>query len=392
MSSPNLCYWTIAQTGMVTPKAEGMPGTTKTKSIEAFARAMGRRCYALIGSLREPADIGGYPYPVEVEPVTDPVSGKTVHAYMALMPPKWAMDTWDGGAGWIVFIDELTTCPPAVQAALLGVIAEKRVGDLVLPEDVWIVTACNPAGVAANGFELEPPMANRLWHGKWEVDSDVWDQGMIGGLRFGEPSFPRLPARWKDNLARNGALFAAFRRANPNSFERYPQDRAKAGGAWPSPRSWTNACIAYTALEAIGAGEEHLREAVQGCVGEEARTEFFHWKNALDLPDPEHLISLALEAKQNGAPINLPLPTGSDRIIAMMGAVTDRVLHHGHTQERWEAGMKILYAVWHQQRELAMVCGPQLFTGFKAGWQIPTRFVAEAHHLMQRAGMLPGGE
>ena len=39
-----------------------------------------------------------------------------------------------------------------------------------------------------------------------------------------------------------------------------------------------------------------------------------------------------------------------------------------------------------------MVCGPQLFTGFKAGWQIPTRFVAEAHHLMQRAGMLPGGE
>ncbi len=60
MSSPNLCYWTIAQTGMVVPKAEGMPGTTKTKSVEAFARAMGRRCYTLIGSLREPADIGGY--------------------------------------------------------------------------------------------------------------------------------------------------------------------------------------------------------------------------------------------------------------------------------------------------------------------------------------------
>jgi len=86
------------------------------------------------------------------------------------------------------------------------VIAEKRVGDLVLPPDVWIVTACNPAGVAANGFELEPPMANRLWHGRWEVDSDIWDQGMIGGLRFGEPSFPRLPTHWKTDYEQSSGV------------------------------------------------------------------------------------------------------------------------------------------------------------------------------------------
>ena len=51
---------------------------------------------------------------------------------MAVMPPKWAQDCQLGQ--WVLFLDELTTCPPAVQAALLGVIAENRVGDALLPD------------------------------------------------------------------------------------------------------------------------------------------------------------------------------------------------------------------------------------------------------------------
>ncbi len=87
--------------------------------------------------------------------------------------------------------------------------------------------------------------------------------GIIGGngaSAFPDPSFVRLPADWQNGLARNGALFAAFRRVKPDAFERYPKDRSEAAGAWPSPRSWTNACIAYTALEAIT--ELHERDAL----------------------------------------------------------------------------------------------------------------------------------
>jgi len=58
--------------------------------------------------------VGGYPYPVQGE-----------RPYMGVMPPKWAQDCQQGQ--WVLFLDELTTCPPAVQAALLGVIAENRV-------------------------------------------------------------------------------------------------------------------------------------------------------------------------------------------------------------------------------------------------------------------------
>ena len=78
-TTPNLIFWTVAQTGKVTPLVSGPPGCGKLRSVEAFARAMSRQCYTLIGSLREPADVGGYPYPVHGD-----------RPYMAVMPPKWA--------------------------------------------------------------------------------------------------------------------------------------------------------------------------------------------------------------------------------------------------------------------------------------------------------------
>ncbi len=164
-STPNLVFWTVAQTGKVTPLVSGAPGCGKSRSVEAFARATGRQCYTLIGSLREPADIGGYPYPVHGE-----------FPYMAVMPPKWAQDCQQGQ--WVLFLDELTTCPPPVQAALLGVIAENRVGDTTLPDTVWKVAACNPPDCAANGSELEPPLANRMCHLPWQTNVEGWRRGM----------------------------------------------------------------------------------------------------------------------------------------------------------------------------------------------------------------------
>ena len=76
-TTPNLIFWTVARTGKVTPLVSGPPGCGKSRSVEAFARAMSPQCYTLIGSLREPADVGGYPYPVHGD-----------RPYMAVMPPK----------------------------------------------------------------------------------------------------------------------------------------------------------------------------------------------------------------------------------------------------------------------------------------------------------------
>ena len=68
-SSPNLLFWTMIQTAELTPKVEGEPGCGKSDSIEAFAKAIGRRCYPLVGSLLEPTDFA-IPYVVPGENYT----------------------------------------------------------------------------------------------------------------------------------------------------------------------------------------------------------------------------------------------------------------------------------------------------------------------------------
>ena len=286
-TTPNLIFWTVAQTGKVTPLVSGPPGCGKSRTIEAFARAMSRQCYTLIGSLREPADVGGYPYPVHGE-----------QPYMAVMPPKWAQDCQNGQ--WVLFLDELTTCPPAVQAALLGVIAENRVGDAVLPDTVWKLAACNPPDCAANGSELEPPLANRLCHLTWETDTEAWQRGMGNALGFPQPSFVPLPPDWEKCVGRNTGLVGAFHKHKPGLLEAYPKDRAKTSGPWPSIRSWTNAAICAAALEAIDAEPLLRYRAVAGCVGEEAALEFQTWEQSLDLPDPEVWLSQAETARAGG--------------------------------------------------------------------------------------------
>ena len=214
----NLIFWTVAQTGKVTPLVSGPPGCGKSRTFEAFAKAMGRRCYTLIGSLREPADIGGYPYPVQ---------GDSPTWWSCRRSGRWIVCI----ARRVVFIDELTTCPPAVQAALLGVIAEKRVGDFTLPDAIWIAAACNPPDCAANGSELEPPLANRLCHLTWETDIEAWQRGMGNGLGFPQPT--SCPARrigrstWPQHVAGR-----RFHKHKPGLLEAYPKDRAKASGPW----------------------------------------------------------------------------------------------------------------------------------------------------------------
>jgi hypothetical protein len=287
---------------------------------------------------------------------------------MAVMPPKWAQDCQQGP--WVLFLDELTTCPPAVQAALLGVIAESRVGDITLPETAWKLAACNPPDCAANGSELEPPLANRLCHLTWETDTEAWQRGMSNALGFSQPGFVPLPSDWEKCIGRNTALVAAFHKHKPGLLEAYPKDRAKTSGPWPSLRSWTNAAICAAALEAIDAEPLLRYRAVAGCVGEEAALEYQTWEQSLDLPDPEEWL---LKAKLSRAMPNVPLerelqiPQRCDQIMAVLGALVDRVKRFDldqngkPTEARWLAAVDCFAEVAKTWLEPAIAAAAGLY-------------------------------
>ena len=128
----------------------GTPGTGKSALIATLGRLDGAHTATVIGSRREPADLAGLPVVQE--------DGSVV-----LAPPRWARELVEAGGGYL-FLDELSRAAPAVQAAMLRVAMEKVVGDLPLPAATRIVAAANPADVAAGGWELEPPTANRFLH------------------------------------------------------------------------------------------------------------------------------------------------------------------------------------------------------------------------------------
>src|ERR1043166_3152568 len=191
----------------------GFPGVGKTeftKSLEAgFARAgIKARVWILVGSTGEPQDFGGFP-------VSTPDG-------VRLLPMAWARDAQrlaaDGAMG-VVFLDEVTTVPPTTQAAMLRLLTENVCGELALPHyepgkgGVVYLCASNAVEWAAGGQEIQPPMANRLWHGEFPMDHDTWSDMMLNDF----PAPSDLPILPPDYLCRHHhrqrAMIAAYVKA-----------------------------------------------------------------------------------------------------------------------------------------------------------------------------------
>jgi hypothetical protein len=164
--------------------------------IQAAAAADDVPCETIIGSLREPSDFAGLPV------VTD--DG------VRLEPPAWAKRLHAAQAGDL-FLHELSTSPPAVQSAMLGVALERRVGDLLLPRAVQVVAAANPPERAADGWDLRPPLANRFLHVSYTPAVDGWIGGMTAGFSFPAGGRVSRPNRERTAVAR--ASVAAFMNA-----------------------------------------------------------------------------------------------------------------------------------------------------------------------------------
>jgi len=96
----------------------GSPGTGKTSAVVALGEGLGWPVETVTGSIREPSDFAGLPVVID--------------GSVRLSPPGWATRLCEAGEG-LLFLDELTTAPPAVQAAMLRVVLERVVGDTRLP-------------------------------------------------------------------------------------------------------------------------------------------------------------------------------------------------------------------------------------------------------------------
>ncbi len=293
----------------------GEPGAGKTAVVESAAES-GWHVETLICSHYEPSDFAGLPI----------VAGESVR----LAPPGWAQRVAAEPGPSIVFFDEWTTASPAVQAAALRPLTHAQVGALQLPDRVAFGAAANPADVAASGWELAAPTANRFVHLDWSMPLDVFTESLVGG-DWPAMRVPELPADYERLVARQRAAVAGFLKARAGQLSAIPRDAAGRGRAFPTPRTWDMVARLLAVADAAALSADARRLLVYGAVGPPVGHEFLAWAAALDLPDPEDLL-----ADPSG-----PLLKGlrPDRVYValqgVLGVVGDDDAH------RWSAAMAV---------------------------------------------------
>src|SRR4051812_8592144 len=251
----------------------GEPGIGKTAALTQLAAALDLPLTTVIASVHEPSDFSGLPV----------VGDDPAQQGIPMAPPDWAVRLVRAGRG-LLFLDELSTAPPAVQAALLRLVLERRIGTLQLPSGVRIVAAATPRASAADGWELSPPLANRFVHLQWTHDHGVVVRG-LGGT-WPRATLPQLsPEKLSEAVDFARRAVCGLLTARPKLVHQLPSNEMRRGGAWPSPRSWEMTLCLIAFATAAGSSRDVLSLLVRGTVGDGPGLELLAGLDRLDLPD-----------------------------------------------------------------------------------------------------------
>ena len=270
----------------------GPGGVGKSDIIEEVGREWKMHVEVLSPSERGEGAFGVTPMPRKM------VSGAYVVTYPA---PDWIESFEDFDGRGIVFLDELTTAPPILQAPMLGLIQAGRIGGATLGSLVRILAAANPPEIAANGWEPAPPLANRLGHMNWEAPTeDEWAQFTLSNSGIDDRNSvrndpaaeeARVLAAWPSAYAKAAGLITSFHSRNRGKLHNHPKaGDPNSGRAWCSHRSWSNAIRAAASAEIHGLSESDSIEMISAFVGSGAVKELIQYKLTMDLPDPADVL------------------------------------------------------------------------------------------------------
>jgi hypothetical protein len=346
----------------------GEPGIGKSATLRQLAAGLGTPMETVIASVHEPSDFAGLPIVGDDPAVTG----------VPMAPPDWAVRLATAGEG-LLFFDELSSAPPAVQAALLRVVLERHVGSLRLPDAIRIVAAANPPASAADGWHLSPPLANRFIHLHWTHDPATVARGLAGTWPAVE--VPVVDTRRMGTaVAKARGAVAGFLTARPGLAHHLPSDTEGRGGAWPSPRTWDMVLRLLAFHHACGTGADALALGVVGAIGDGAGLEFTSYLEQLDLPDPERVLA---------NPDAFTLPKRGDRQLACLTAIVSSVRSRT-TRARWEAAWTVLaQAVRAGVPDIAARAAMDLAAMRERDWTVPETVDAFVD-VLRLSGRLPG--
>ena len=234
----------------------GPPGIGKSDIIGQITNSLSKPHLIDIRlSLWEPTDIKGIPY-------FDSNSGTMVWAPPGELPTQEFAAQFDN---IVLFLDEMNSAAPAVQAAAYQLILNRRVGQYKLPDNVLIVAAGNRDADKGVTYRMPAPLANRFVHLELTVDFDDWFAWAVA-----------------NDIHRDVVGYLTFSKKDLYDFDPKSSSRSFA-----TPRSWSF----VSELLEDDDDESTTTDLVSGAVGEGLAVKFSaHRKVASSMPNPTDIL------------------------------------------------------------------------------------------------------
>ena len=207
-------------------------------------------------SLWEPTDIKGIPY-------FDSNSGTMVWGAPAELPDAEMAAKYDT---IVLFLDEMNSAAPSVQAAAYQLILNRKVGSYKLPDNVIIVAAGNRDADKGVTYRMPAPLANRFVHLELAVSFDDWFEWAVN-----------------NNIHKDVIGYLTFAKNDLYDFDPKSTSRSFA-----TPRSWSFVSELLEDDDDINT----TTDLVAGSVGEGLAVKFMaHRKVASNMPNPTDILT-----------------------------------------------------------------------------------------------------
>jgi hypothetical protein len=274
----------------------GPPGIGKSELVADLTEEMGGYMIDLRLGQMEPTDIRGIPF-------YNKDNGKMDWAEPVDLPTAEFASQYPVV---VLFLDEMNSAAPSVQAAAYQLILNRRVGKYHLPKNVVLVAAGNRESDKGVTYRMPTPLANRFVHQEMKCDFASWQEWAV-----------------KHNEHKDVVGYLTFAKQDLYDF-----DAKSASRAFATPRSWH---FVSELLQDDDTDDDTNMNLIAGTVGEGLAVKFMaHRKIAGRMPNPADILSGkvdTLDVKEVSAMYSLVIGMCYELKAAVEKKVADKEFH-----------------------------------------------------------------
>jgi len=236
----------------------GPPGIGKSEVVEQITRELGGYMIDLRMAQMEPTDLRGIPF-------FNRDNGKMDWAPPIDLPDEELASQYPI---IVLFLDEMNSAPPSVQAAGYQLVLNRRVGKYRLPDNVVMVAAGNRDSDKGVTYRMPMPLANRFVHVEMKPDFNTWQNwALLNGAH------------------RDVVGYLSFAKQDLYDFDAKSSSRAFA-----TPRSWMY--VSELLSQEDTPDKNTLRTLIAGAVGEGMMHKFMAYRKiGSKLPNPVDILN-----------------------------------------------------------------------------------------------------